>query len=177
MSNTLTTALRPLPLALAFAAHLRAAMTPEDFATIVARNATPEYSKACASHDFCDANMLMAAAFAETFGREPFTTIDVEEGGTTEESLAAETLIWNQAWDWAKAGKFADDAIERVADEQILQEATHAALDEACKKIQDHLGVTTGDFAGIYFSGPNFDEVKSSLQLYLEAQRLDEQDT
>lgn len=164
-----TTTLRPLPLALAFAARLRAAMTAECVATIVARNTTPEYASACASHDFLDANMLMSEAISDVSGRDPFSPIDLED-----ESVLS---TWNKAWDWARAGQFNDSKIEDVADDQVLEEATEAALNEACLMIQKHLGVTTGDFAGMYFSGPSRNEIKSSLQLYLCAQRLDEQDT
>lgn len=42
----------------------------------------------CASHDFCDPNMVMAAAFK----RLGFDTKDVS--------------LWNAAWDMAKASEF-----------------------------------------------------------------------
>jgi hypothetical protein len=82
-------------LALAFATKLRAEIGDENLAEVVRRNALPEYACACASHDFCDANMPMAAAFEEITGREP----DV----SSEEDCA----LWNAAWDAAKARRFA----------------------------------------------------------------------
>lgn len=171
-----TTTLNALPLALAFAKHLREAMTNEEMATILERNGTKEYATACASHDFCDANMLMAAAFVATFEREPFTTIDVESGEASEATLKADTDVWNQAWDWAKAGRFDNELITQVADDEVLDRATNDALDEAARQIQDHLGVTTGDFAGLYFTGSTFDQFKALLRQYLEAQRIDHED-
>ena len=50
----------------------------------------PDYADgACASHDFCDANMAMAPAFTQVMGREP----DV----SSEEDAA----IWSDAWELA----------------------------------------------------------------------------
>lgn len=39
-------------------------LTPSELAEIRRRNATPDYSGVCASHDFCDANEAMAQALA-----------------------------------------------------------------------------------------------------------------
>jgi hypothetical protein len=41
------------------------------------------------------------------------------------------------------------------------------ALDEACKHIQDVIGVQTGDVAGIYFSGNNKDAIEAVLTRYI----------
>lgn len=41
------------------------------------------------------------------------------------------------------------------------------ALDEACKHIQDVIGVQTGDVAGIYFSGNNKDAIEAVLMRYI----------
>lgn len=54
----------PESLAIAFAEKLASWLTPEQFAEIRRRNASPEYkgTGACASHDFCDANEAMLQA-------------------------------------------------------------------------------------------------------------------
>ena len=41
------------------------------------------------------------------------------------------------------------------------------ALDEACRHIQDVIGVQTGDVAGIYFSGSNKDAIEAVLTRYI----------
>jgi hypothetical protein len=41
------------------------------------------------------------------------------------------------------------------------------ALDEACKHIQDIIGVHSGDVAGIYFSGNNKDAIEAVLMRYI----------
>ncbi len=41
------------------------------------------------------------------------------------------------------------------------------ALDEACRHIQDVIGVQTGDVAGIYFSGSNKDAIEAVLRRYI----------
>lgn len=72
----------------------------EDLGTDIAaeideRNATPEYADGCcATHDFCDANMVMAEAFEAVTGRGP----DV--------SSAEDTNLWNAAWDIARTQGF-----------------------------------------------------------------------
>ena len=49
---------------------------------------------ACATHDYCDANMLMEEAFIETFYREP----DV--------SSNEDARLWSAAWNLACAQEF-----------------------------------------------------------------------
>ena len=68
--------------------------TPDELAEIKRRNATPDYSTCCATHDFFDANMAMERAFRETFGRSPIP----DEG----EMSAEDTDAWDAAWDIAK---------------------------------------------------------------------------
>lgn len=60
---------------------------------IVERNRT-NGKDVCATHDFCDANMLMAEAFEEVQGREP----DV----ASEDDAA----VWSAAWDISKQREF-----------------------------------------------------------------------
>lgn len=77
-------------LAVEFVERLRNCLTVDEIELIRRRNATPEYSDACATHDFIDANMVMNDAFEKIVGRE----IDAENG--------FECVFWNEAWDIAK---------------------------------------------------------------------------
>lgn len=84
-------------LARTFVKELRAAIGEEKFAEVVARNAAELNPDVCASHDFCDANMVMDAAF-KTFGVDP-----LEYGYTEEDGMSQEVCdLWNRAWDRGK---------------------------------------------------------------------------
>lgn len=85
-------------LAAAFAEVLHEWLTPAQMREVVARN--EHYGNACASHDFCDANMAMDEAFTKAMGRE--VEWDEENGGLTE----ADTALWNGAWAIAKRMNF-----------------------------------------------------------------------
>jgi len=65
------------------------------------RNATAEYEKSCATHDFLDANVHMAAAFAGVVKR-PF---DADAEG--------DVAVWNMAWEIARAERLT--APEQIA--------------------------------------------------------------
>lgn len=68
-------------------------------AEVVRRNGTVDYDEgSCASHDFCDANMVMLAA-VESFG---YSDDDVFENDCDNEVQK----LWNAAWDFAKSNKF-----------------------------------------------------------------------
>lgn len=41
------------------------------------------------------------------------------------------------------------------------------ALNEACRYIQDVIGVETGDFAGMYFSGTHGEAIEAVLRGYI----------
>ena len=87
-------------LAKAFAQGILDYVEPWQFAEIKRRNSTPEYlGDICASHDFCDANMIMFFAFKEVLGREPNI-------GTDEE---ADCEIWSGAWNIAKAQMLSEE--------------------------------------------------------------------
>jgi hypothetical protein len=62
---------------------------------VIARNRASQDPGVCHSHDFCDANEAMAAAF-ESFG------LDTPEDQYGEKSFA----LWNEAWDLAKLAEF-----------------------------------------------------------------------
>jgi hypothetical protein len=82
-------------LADAFAGVLQEWLTRSEWREMRARNATPGYAKCCASHDFCDANMAMAAAFRSALARSP----DIYDRAGGEEGPDVE--LWNAAWDEA----------------------------------------------------------------------------
>jgi hypothetical protein len=69
-----------------------------------ARNATPDYAAACASHDYCDANDYMADAFAEIIGRDILP--DNGEGMTQ-----ADCDLWNRAWEIAKSERLTGESV------------------------------------------------------------------
>jgi len=50
---------------------------------------------------------------------------------------------------------------------QDIQTLAENALHEACKHIQDELGVQSGDIAGLFFTGKPQDIIESILQDYI----------
>ncbi|WLA79536.1 hypothetical protein [Bradyrhizobium elkanii] len=81
-----------IAIAEAFSELMRQWLSPEEFAAMKHKNeADPTYAgKVCASHDYCDANMAMWAAFRDVMGRD----IDGDSD--------ADCAIWNEAWDLAR---------------------------------------------------------------------------
>ena len=81
-------------LADALAAVLRDWLTPSEWDDMHARNTQPDYAEtgSCASHDFCDANMAMAAAFRRAFQRSP----DIQD--QAEGAEGPDVRLWNAAW-------------------------------------------------------------------------------
>lgn len=77
----------------AFADRLKDEIGEDKFEKVRERNRIYG-ADVCASHDFCDANMTMAAAFKDVFEREPVTGADVED--------EADLKLWNAAWGMAK---------------------------------------------------------------------------
>lgn len=72
-----------------FARQLSDALDPPQFDEVRRRNRTyPDGT--CASHDLCDANMVMAPAFEAIVGREPDVASDADAG------------LWSLAWGVAK---------------------------------------------------------------------------
>lgn len=86
---------RALKIASAFSALVRRDLG-DNLPEIAARNARPDYQGACATHDFADANMIMAEAFESAMGR----AIDIASD--------ADCALWNRAWDIARARKFTE---------------------------------------------------------------------
>jgi hypothetical protein len=48
-----------------------------------------------------------------------------------------------------------------------IAELAGGALDAACAHIQDHLGVESGDAAGIFFSGEEGEQILRQLVAYI----------
>lgn len=78
-------------LARAFCRHLQRAIGAVGVRKAAARNKLPSYEGCCASHDFCDANDVMAEAFKEVTLRD----MDTESEG--------DLALWNEAWDLARS--------------------------------------------------------------------------
>jgi hypothetical protein len=91
-----------IELARAFGEEVQAAFTPTEFRAMVDMNKSSHADRGiCATHDFCDANMLMLDAFKKTFGREPWflTDADSDKGQT-------DMRLWGDAWAITKAADF-----------------------------------------------------------------------
>lgn len=74
-------------LALKFARLLRDEIGQRNMREVIARNERAEYGGSCASHDYCDANVLMDAAMQSTIGHG-FTGADIP--------------LINAAWEFAR---------------------------------------------------------------------------
>ena len=53
---------------------------------------------------------------------------------------------------------------------QEIQELAENALHEACRHIQDALGVKTGDTAGLFFTGNRQDIIETIFQEYIRTE-------
>lgn len=82
-----------------FVELLRRDLSPEDLGEVCARNATAAPG-VCHSHDFCDANMVMAEAFY-TLGLATPVDIDYEINLELETAHDAASKLWSEAWDLA----------------------------------------------------------------------------
>lgn len=81
-----------------FAASLLVCIGQENFDEVVRRNvAMGLYSNVCASHDFCDANMIMAQAMKRL-------APSLDDAKIFEDSSLV--ALWNEAWGLAKRGAF-----------------------------------------------------------------------
>lgn len=77
-------------LALVFSGLIAAEFSADVLAEIKRKNATPDYQAgACATHDYCDANMFMEAAFNYAYRRPP------------ELESESDLDLWNEAWHFA----------------------------------------------------------------------------
>lgn len=92
----------PLELAQEFLKRLQLCIGKRKFREVCRLNAdTNDPTNVCHSHDFCDANMIMAPAFRKLAGREVWMPSDVEEGNCNEVDEAADIRLWNAGWAFA----------------------------------------------------------------------------
>lgn len=82
----------PRALAVAFVRGLEDSLTGGQMREVRRRNRRrPRGARTCASHDFCDANMVMSAAWEEVTGQEALWESDEEMDDRVIET-------WNRAW-------------------------------------------------------------------------------
>lgn len=95
----MTDPIKTQELATAFIEALRAELGADKWAEMRRLNATPDFSGdfCCASHNFCDANMVMHYA-CEQIGIK--TVLECDDGTPEHDAACA---IWNAAWSLAKA--------------------------------------------------------------------------
>jgi len=96
---------RAATIALEFCNVLRAWLTPVEMSKVIVRNrawALEGDKSACATHDFCDANMAMDEAFKRVLGRGCLLIEDC----VSDDEKQADTNLWNEAWGIAKAANF-----------------------------------------------------------------------
>lgn len=98
----------PYRMAAEFSKVLREWLTPLEMSKVITGNRRLglKQQSVCCTHDFCDANMAMDAAFKRVLGRE-FYLLDSK---ATEDEKDADTDLWNEAWGIAKAAEFNVDA-------------------------------------------------------------------
>lgn len=82
-------------LARSFSAAMMRHVSADSMREIIARNHDSNHSGACHSHDFTDANEVMAEAWADVGSLPELDT-----------STDAHCLLWNQAWNLAKRKDF-----------------------------------------------------------------------
>lgn len=82
---------------------LKAELSPAQFAEMQNLNAVESRPNCCHSHDYCDANEVMAPAFAAVVGRE----INLQNEKDCE--------LWSEAWNWAMVNGLGQDAAVEAA--------------------------------------------------------------
>jgi hypothetical protein len=70
-------------------ATLRRWLQPHEWQAMLRDNAAEARADVCHSHDYCDANESMAAAFADVMGRD------------IEADAEADARLWSRAWSLA----------------------------------------------------------------------------
>ncbi len=98
-----------------FCRQLHKAIGTRNVALVNRRNARRNDSS-CASHDFCDANMVMDAAFQKITGKDTDALSYATdphfkgEGCMSDDVLA----IWSEAWSLASAARFSAEDVGKV---------------------------------------------------------------
>jgi hypothetical protein len=89
-----------IALARAFADEVKESFSTAEFREMLDKNKSSHADKGiCASHDYCDANMLMLDAWLKTFGREPALLHGCDHDDH-------DARLWGDAWAIAKAADF-----------------------------------------------------------------------
>lgn len=78
-----------------FSQALRALLTPEQMALVLARNFAESRPSICHTHDFCDANVVLHDVFLAN-GMDPADEGGMEKWGS----------LWDAAWNLAKSREF-----------------------------------------------------------------------
>lgn len=86
-------------LARAFAERLVFGLGDDTLREIAIKERDHHIDGCCHSHDYCDANVIMAEAFKAVIGRE---TDDNDEGEMSQMDID----LWNEAWDLARKNLF-----------------------------------------------------------------------
>ncbi len=89
-----------------FAHELLSEIGKKNMCEVIRKNHQADYEGCCASHDFCDANMVMNEAFVEIYGREPIFEEINHAPLDLNDNYNQDSSIWNEAWDTAKLHEF-----------------------------------------------------------------------
>lgn len=117
--NYLRTDLTPPLLALEFSKILHEWLTPQQMNLVVSRNAKPENTGCCASHDFCDANVAMDDAFKRLTGVAASDTGHDANGPADDTWNTGGCMsdqcheLWQAAWNLAMRCQFDTRVLER----------------------------------------------------------------
>lgn len=93
-------------LAREFSNLLRKELTAEEMRKVIADNEASKDPATCASHDYIDANIVMAEAFKKVVGRKVTMPSDVEKNTKLGDREDEDLALWESAWDMAKKNKF-----------------------------------------------------------------------
>jgi hypothetical protein len=122
-----------LRLAHEFAAELKKSIDEKKMAALKAANPKLKNPEMCCSHDYCDANMVMADAFKGVFGREPLIA-PADESDAAQAAFEADHKMIYVAWKCTKAANFSETGthILWVGGKPILP-----ALEEECLNLSE----------------------------------------
>lgn len=93
----------------AFCKLLREELSAEQMKEVIQRNLDESSDAICHSHDFCDANVVMADA-CEALGIEILFPADEP----AEDLLQTQCNLWNEAWSLAKRADFDANLIDEI---------------------------------------------------------------
>lgn len=91
----------------AFSKVLRNWLTPEEMTQVIAANKAERNPNICHTHDYCDANMAMCAAFEKVLGATEDEVCELVCSGSETVGGTRATQIWSAAWRIAAANEYA----------------------------------------------------------------------